>query len=613
LEYSILKDIKSPTDIKKLNKNELSVLCDEIRNCIIETVSKNGGHLASNLGSVELTVALHRVFNSPEDAIIFDVGHQCYTHKLLTGRFDKFASLRTEGGISGFMRPSESEHDPFITGHSSNSISAAFGIFKAKKLLGQKGTAVAVIGDGAMTGGMAYEALNNAGSSKGNFIVILNDNEMSISENVGSLARSLTKMRNKPRYHKFKNAIAKILMGIPFIGKYLKHVISVLKDAFKTVIYKKNIFTSLGFDYLGPVDGHNISQMEDLFKIAYESNEPSLIHVVTTKGKGYSLAEEFPKNYHGVSPFDICEGCAVNKADTFSSIAGKTLCKLAETDSKICAITAAMTEGTGLSEFQEKFPERFFDVGIAEQHAVTFSAGLSKQGAKAIFVVYSSFLQRAYDQLVHDVATEGLPLRLLIDRAGIVGEDGETHQGVFDISFLTSVPKIQIYSPATHKELEYRIEFAAQNDNNVAIRYPRGAECENINFDFKSDYNFFKSRNDTLVISYGRLFFEACKAYEKQKNFDVLKLNKIFPLEDKLITEILNYKRIFIFEETEKSGGVGEHLSALLHENGFKGEFKIRAINNKFVPSMTVGRALALNGLDSASMIKFINGVDNGR
>ena len=379
LEYKILRDVNSPDDIKKLNSDEINLLCDELRNEIIDVVSKNGGHLASSLGAVELTIALHRVFSSPKDAIIFDVGHQSYAHKLLTGRKEKFSTLRQENGISGFMRPDESEHDPFVTGHSSNSISAAYGIYKAKSILGG-GTAIAVIGDGAMTGGMAYEALNNAGDKKGNFIVVLNDNKMSISRNVGAMPRAFTKMRNRKGYHKMKFAISTFLLKIPLIGKPIHNFIFSIKELFKRIVYKNNIFTSFGFNYLGPVSGHDIQAMEQLFTIAKSYNRPTLVHVVTTKGKGYAYAENSPKDYHGVSSFDIDKGKNSPNVKTYSDIAGETLCELAASNKKICAITAAMTEGTGLKDFASKYKSRFFDVGIAEQHAVTFAAGLASGG-----------------------------------------------------------------------------------------------------------------------------------------------------------------------------------------------------------------------------------------
>ena len=604
MEYKFLNKIENPNDVKKLNIDEANELCVEIRNCIIETVSKNGGHLASNLGTIELTVALHRAFNSPSDAIIFDVGHQSYTHKLLTGRFNDFCNLRKENGISGFMKPCESIHDPFITGHSSNSISAAYGIYKAKKLSGEEGTAIAVIGDGALTGGMAYEALNNCGSGRNNFLIILNDNKMSISKNVGALARSLTKMRNKPKYHNFKFAISNILLKIPFIGKSLNLAVFTIKETVKNIIYKNNIFTSMGFNYLGPVDGHNIEAMESLFNIAKSYTRPSVIHVLTTKGKGYSFAENSPKNYHGVSPFDIDEGATFGNKITYSDIAGNALCELASNDEKICAITAAMTEGTGLSEFANKYKNRFFDVGIAEQHAVTFTAGLAKGGMKPYFVVYSSFLQRGFDQLLHDTAIDKLPSKFLIDRAGIVGEDGETHQGIFDISFLTTVPGIEIYSPCYFNELRDTIISTSSSKKITAIRYPRGCEKKEVNLDFTKEFTLLEGNSKDLLVTYGRLFSNAYEAKETVNNLNILKLNKIYPFSEELIKTLLNFDNIHFFEESVKNGSIAEHLTLKLLESGYKGNIKVHAIDNKFIPASTVSNALKDNGLDTLTMIK---------
>ena len=605
MEYKILSKIKSPQDVKKLDNKQIELLCGEIRHCIIETVSKNGGHLASNLGAVELTVALHRVFSSPTDAIIFDVGHQCYTHKLLTGRFDRFSTIRTENGISGFMRPSESEHDPFVTGHSSNSISAAYGIYKAKQLLSEDGTAVAVIGDGAMTGGLAYEALNNAGAEASNFVVVLNDNEMSISHNVGSIAYRLTKMRNQPKYHHFKSFFGRFLNNIPLIGKYVYAFFDKIKDAIKGAVYRNNIFTAMGFNYLGPVDGHNIQAMESLLRVAKGLNKPSLVHVVTTKGKGYSYAEQSPKNYHGVSPFDISEG-AISGGTNFSAVAGETLCNLAERDEKICAITAAMTEGTGLTEFHNRFPDRFFDVGIAEQHAVTFGAALASRGLKPFFAVYSSFLQRGFDQLIHDTAMGGFPLRLLVDRAGIVGEDGETHQGLFDVSYLTLIPNVNIYSPSNYEELKYRIEDIAAREEISVIRYPRGGEKISDFNDFKDDYTLIGNGKERLVITYGRIFADVIRIKDEIGDASVLKLNKIYPLSVKMIEEIKSFPQIFFFEESEKKGGIGEHLSSLLIENGYKGKIVVKAVENGFVPAAETSSALDKCGLNSKEILKVI-------
>ena len=579
-------------------------MCEEVRHCIINTVSKNGGHLAANLGSVELTVAVHRAFNSPDDAIIFDVGHQCYTHKLLTGRFDDFNTLRQENGISGFMKPNESVHDPIITGHSSNSVSSAYGIYRAKKLCGEKGSAVAIIGDGALTGGMAYEALNHAGEHDGNFIVILNDNEMSISQNVGGMAKSLTKLRNKARYHRFKFAFGRFLKHIPLIGGALFKFFYRIKEIFKSAVYRRNIFSAFGFNYLGPVDGHSVKDMESLFKIAQSYQRPTVVHVVTTKGKGYQMAETNPDSYHGVSPFDPQKGVIPNNNKTFSDIAGQILCDFAENDEKICAITAAMCAGTGLTKFAEKYPNRFFDVGIAEQHAVTFMAGLAKGGMKPYFAVYSSFLQRAYDQIVHDCAIANLPVTFLIDRAGIVGEDGETHQGVFDVSFLTTIPNVSIYSPTYYEELAHVINLSTFCDGVKAIRYPRGCEekFDNV-IDYKCDYSVLAGGNVRAIITYGRLFSQALKAKQQDDSIALVKLNKIFPISNELVKELKNFKRIDFYEETIKSGGIGEHLSALLFENDYSGEFNIHAINNEFVPMASTNASLKKLGLDYESML----------
>ncbi len=601
----MLKDIKSPNDIKNLDYKELDLLCDEIREKIIDTVSKNGGHLASNLGAVELTVAIHRAFSSPKDSIIFDVGHQCYTHKLLTGRYDRFDTIRTEGGLSGFMRPEESEHDPFVTGHSSNSISAAYGIYRANKISGKDGTAVAVIGDGALTGGMAYEGLNNAGSSRSNFIVILNDNKMSISRNVGAIARAITRMRNRPRYHRFKLVVTSAIYKIPKIGPKTNDVIYAVKEAIKRSVYKNNIFECMGFNYLGPVDGHDIKAMESLFKIAQTYNRPSLIHVVTTKGKGYAYAESKPKNYHGVAPFDVEKGSCASGKITYSDVVGKTLTELAGENKKICAVTAAMTAGTGLTEFASSYRNRFFDVGIAEQHAVTFSAGLAKGGMLPFFAVYSSFLQRAYDQLIHDCSIANLPVKILVDRAGIVGEDGESHQGVFDVSFLSSVPNMNIYSPCYFSELKDTVIKVSKNNELCAVRYPRGCEPEKLELDYSTDYTVIGG-GKTAVITYGRIFKNVYDAAKSKNDIKIIKLNKIFPISKELIEEIKDQERIIFFEESMKCGGIVQHLNMLLAESEFGGRYEAHAIDGGFVKCAGVSSCLKKCGFDTESIIKTI-------
>lgn len=606
LEYSFLNEIKSPSDLKKLNNEELELLCAEIRDKLLNVVSNNGGHLASNMGAVELTVALHRAFESPKDAIIFDVGHQCYTHKLLTGRFEAIDTIRKQGGISGFMRPSESEHDQFVTGHASNSIAAAFGIHTAKKIKGEDGTAVAVIGDGALTGGLAFEALNNIGTHKGNFIVVVNDNEMSISLNVGSVSKHLNKIRLKPGYHKLKSKTESFLFKIPAIGSFIRKILSKIKDFFKRFIYKDNIFEALGFNYIGPVDGHDLEKLDTALSIAKIQTSPCVVHVITTKGKGYEFAEREPDSYHGVSAFNAEEGLSNNSSENFSSVAGKTLLSLAKEDEKVCAITAAMPSGTGLDNFAKEMPNRFFDVGIAEEYAATFSAGLASGGAKPYFAVYSSFLQRAYDQIIHDVAIQGLPLRLLVDRAGLVGEDGETHQGVFDAAFLSTIPNMTIYSPASYSELEGYIKLTKDITSPVAIRYPRGKEIIDFKFS-KKDFTVFNNGGKTAIVTYGLNTVEALFAQQKlnEENIavDVIKLNKIFPVSQKLIDTLNEYTSVEFFEEGIKKGGIFEHIAAKISAKN-----DITAIDGKFIPAMTRGAALKNCKLDRNSIYRKIKG-----
>lgn len=608
MEYKFLSEIKSSQDVKKLNNIQLKQLCSEIRECMISTVSQNGGHLASNLGTVELTVALHKCFNCPEDTILFDVGHQCYTHKLLTGRFDKFDTIRKENGISGFMRPMESECDPFVTGHSSNSISASYGIYKSKQLQGKDNFAVTVVGDGALTGGMAYEALNNAGLATGGFIVVLNDNKMSISKNVGGLARHLAVIRSKPSYHRFKRRLKKLLDSIPKIGPKITNKLFKSKTMFKNAVYKSNIFESMGFSYMGPVDGHDLNGLITALEIAKTKNRPVLLHTVTVKGKGYSFAENDPKNYHGVSSFDVTKGAEATNKVVFSDICGQTLCEMAKDDDKICAITAAMTSGTGLTEFSEKFRNRFFDVGIAEGHAATFAAGLAASGMKPYFVVYSSFLQRSYDQLIHDVAIANLPVRFCIDRAGIVGEDGESHQGVFDVAFLSTVPNMKIYSPSSFAELKEVLYATKDIECPVAIRYPRGGELSTIDVESSmNDFDVF-GEGENLIITYGRIFNNAYQASKELNDTAVMKLNKIRPISQAVLDEISKYKKVYFFEEGIKNGGVAQQLGATLIENGIKCDYLITAIDNKFVEQASVSSALKKYNFDAASMIKIIKG-----
>ncbi len=609
MEYKILSKIESPENIKKLSKDELDLLCSEIRDCIIETVSKNGGHLASNLGSVELTVALHRVFSSPQDAILFDVGHQSYAHKLITGRFKDFSTLRKYGGISGFMNPDESEHDPYISGHSSNAVSAAYGIYKAKALSGEKGTAIAVIGDGAMTGGMAYEALNNIGADNSKFIVILNDNKMSISKNVGALARHLTKIRSKSSYHIFKYRFRRFLNSIPLIGNSLFHFFDRIKTLLKVAVYHSNVFEALGFNYLGPVDGHDLEAVENILSIAKKQQKPTLVHIVTVKGKGYCNAENDPGSYHGVSSFDVQNGINHNKKITYSDVAGQTLISLANDDDKVCAITAAMADGTGLTEFSKTYPYRIFDVGIAEEHAVTFAAGLAKGGAKPYFMVYSSFLQRSYDQLLHDIAIQKLPVCICVDRAGFVGEDGRTHQGLFDVSFLSTIPDFTVYSPASFEELRGTMLSLKNITAPTVIRYPRGCEIGDYEFTYSSnDFDLFSNNGEIAAVSYGRLSYNVMSAVDRVGNVDFIKLNKIIPVGDEVITHLMKYKKILIFEEGIKSGSVAEKISASMMQKGFSGEMSISAVDGEFVTAADVDTQFGLYGMSVEHIINKLRG-----
>lgn len=605
---SILSWVNSPKDMKKLNTDELNDLCAEIRELLISTVSKTGGHLASNLGVVELTVALHKVFNSPVDQIVFDVGHQCYTHKILTGRKNEFSTLRTEGGISGFTRPVESEHDIFSSGHSSTSISAAVGLARAKQIKGEKGKVIAVIGDGALTGGLAYEALNNSGNDNSNLIVILNDNNMSISRNVGSMAKNLTTIRTSPRYVTFKSKIQRGLARIPKIGTQISRTFTYINSKIRKKIYHATFFEDLGFRYYGPIDGHDIDALIDVLKAAKAHNHSVLINVNTVKGKGYNPAEKNPTQFHGIGKFDINTGEPKSSGKNFSSTFGETICKFAEHDGRICCVTAAMAEGTGLCEFADKYPQRFFDVGIAEQHAVTFSSGLAKNGMIPVFAVYSTFLQRSYDQLIHDIAMQGLKVIFAVDRAGFVGEDGESHQGVFDTAFLNSVVGLTIYAPSFYNELGAMLyESIYKTDGASAIRYPRGNERympENYEYNHQS-YSVFGDRSaDNCIVTYGRLFSECYQAYENLDNTCLVKLNKIKPIDESVINELKLCKDIYFYEEGIRSGGIGETFASILLENNIKAEFHHIAVNDEFIRQASVDSQLKHYKMDCQSIIE---------
>ena len=601
MEHKLLESIKLASDVKKLNIEQLNQLCGELRDEIIEKVSETGGHLASNLGAVELTVALHYVFDSPEEPIIWDVGHQCYAHKILTGR--DITGIRTEGKLSGFPKSSESEHDIFVAGHASTSVSAALGVAQAKKITGSDKSVIAVVGDGATSGGMIYEALNNAGRSETNLVVVLNDNEMSISPNVGAMAKYLAGIRSREGYFRFKDSFEHFVLKIPVIGKGIFSLLRSIKRYFKDLFYASNTFEHFGFTYLGPADGHDIAMLIRTFRRAKSMKRPVLVHVNTIKGKGYEPAEKNPSKFHGVAPFKMENGELKKELGySFSSAFGESLCRLAENDDKICAITAAMTDGTGLRGFAEKYSNRFFDVGIAEEHAMTFAAGLAAGGMKPCFAVYSTFLQRAYDQVLHDASIEPKHVVIGIDRAGIVGGDGETHQGTFDVPILTSIPGVTVYSPADYAELDSSLKKAFEAEGVQAVRYPRGGE-KAVPEKFAGtyhDFDYFDGSGDCIIVAYGRLFCEAAFAAE-QTDASVLKLGKIFPIEHEAIKIAKKYKNVLFFEESVEFGSIAEHFGNELYKNGFEGKIEIHCVSG-FVPHMEVGSAMKLHGLDRESM-----------
>lgn len=561
-----------PADLKKLSIAQCEELCGDIRKILIDTVSKNGGHLASNLGTVELTMAIHRVFESPKDKIVWDVGHQAYTHKILTGRLKEFKTLRQENGISGFCRPDESVHDAFISGHSSTSVSAALGIATAMKLSGDKTHhAIAVVGDGASTGGELYEGLNNAGKSDTNIIVILNYNEMSISKNVGGMAKYLSSMRTKESYQRTKGRVERMLDKTPVIGKPVKNAVRNSKNAVKNMILHSTMFEDLGFHYIGPIDGHNLEELEQGLMAAKAVNKPVFVHVNTIKGKGYAPAEANPGEFHGVGSFEIKTGNPdVVLSDSFSSIMGKELCEMGEKNKRLCAVTAAMKYGTGLQYFAKRFPERFFDVGIAEEHAVTFCAGLASMNYVPVFAVYSSFLQRSYDQLIHDMAIGGCHAVICVDRAGIVGDDGETHQGIFDVSFLTSVPNMRIYSPSNYGELRLCLHKAVEVDSGIcAVRYPRGRDQSL--YDTSDPVSTYVYRHiegaKVLLVTYGRLANDLFTAIEILRNrdikCDIIKLVNIFPIDNEVVDIMSAYDAVLFFEEAYYCGSISEKYASI--------------------------------------------------
>lgn len=592
MEHKILSKIESPADVKSLTDSELSLLAEEVRDTIITTVSNNGGHLASNLGAVELTIALHKVFNSPDDKIIWDVGHQVYTHKLLTGRYDDFSTLRQENGISGFSRPNENKHDIVYSGHSSVSISTALGIAAANKVSGSKNYAVAVIGDGALTGGLVYEALNNAGRMQDSrLIIVLNDNGMSISKNVGLLAKRLAVMRSRSGYFRLKNFTSRLLFKIPLIGKPIANGIFKIKTDVKNMMYQSNFFEDMGVRYMGPIDGHNIQHLTDALEGAKLIKSPVIVHVNTTKGKGYKPAEDNPTDFHGVSSFNSESGQLPEASDNFSERFGEFLYNQAAKDKRICAITAAMTPGTGLRRFSEQYPDRFYDVGIAEEHAVPFALGIAKGGMVPVFVVYSTFLQRCYDQLLHDCALQQSKMIIAVDRAGIVGDDGETHNGIYDTAFFNGIPNINVYSPAYYDELNSAFVNALYHSEGPSvIRYPRGREMykpegfasTGAPFDVIGD-----DSADIAIVTYGRIFGECYKAYERLKaegiKVKLIKLNKIIPIPDGAVSSVAGAGKVFFFEEGVRSGGIGERFAIDMLSERNSSDYILTALPDSFI------------------------------
>ncbi len=591
---NILENYKNLDDLKKMNINEMNDFAKEIREFIIKIVSENGGHLSSNLGVVELTLALHKVFNTEEDRIIWDVGHQSYIHKILTGRKDDFHTIRKYKGISGFPKRKESIHDAFDTGHSSTSISAGLGYALGRDIKKEKYSVVSVIGDGAMTAGMAFEALNNAGDTNTDLIVVLNDNEMSISENVGGLSKYLDRVRATPTYFKVKEDVESIMSNIPAIGKKMVKTAERAKDSVKYFLVPGMFFEELGFKYFGPTDGHDIEEVMNVLKRAKKVGGPVLVHVITKKGKGFIPAEIKPDVFHGTSSYDVQTGEPLKKCETetYSDVLGDTLVKLAEENEKIVAITAAMPSGTGLDNFKNKYSNRFFDVGIAEQHGVTLAAGLAASGLKPFFAVYSTFLQRGYDQILHDVCIQNLPVTFTIDRAGLVGSDGETHHGTFDLSYLSHIPNLTIMAPKDKTEFVSMIKFSAELDSPVAIRYPRGTcfdlskdECSSIEMATSEVINIGQ---DIAIIALGKMVevsYEVMKSLE-EKGINITLINARFakPLDEKLLLDTANtHNTIITVEDNAKIGGFGSYVNDLFIKNEYKGKVINVGIPDEFI------------------------------
>ncbi len=614
----LLSKIDNIDDIKKLNVEQLDQLSGEIRNLIINTISKTGGHLASNLGVVELTLALHKTFDSPKDKIIWDVGHQAYVHKIITGRKEQFSTIRQYGGLSGFPKKKESEHDVFETGHSSTSISAGIGFAVARDVLGNDNEVVTVIGDGAMTAGMAFEALNHAGDIGTKIIVILNDNKMSIARNVGGLSSYLDRIRTTSTYSRMKEDVETLLNSIPAIGKKMYKTAERAKDSLKYFLVPGVLFEELGFKYLGPVNGHSINEMIKAFKRAKKVDGPVIVHTVTKKGKGYKPSEDKPGKYHSAPKFDIQTGKPLNQLNKkkYSKVFGEKLVKLAEKNNDIVAITAAMPSGTGLNTFKKKYPKRFFDVGIAEQHGVTLAAGIASQGLKPFYAVYSTFLQRGYDQIIHDVCLQNLPVVFGIDRAGLVGNDGETHHGVFDFSYLSHMPNITIMAPKDEYELEKMMELALKCKTPVAIRYPRGYCSQICNEDNFNEISIgkpevLKKGKNIAIIAIGKMVENALKVYKslKEVDVDITIVNGRFikPINEEIINNIAKeHKVIITMEDNVKSGGFGSVINNILINNNYGTDVVNIGLPDEFVEHGNVDILFKKYKMDKDSIIELI-------
>jgi len=585
----LLETINSPSDLKKLKPEQLPELAIEVRKFLLETVSATGGHLGSNLGTVELSIALHYCFDSPSDKIIWDVGHQAYTHKILTGRRDRFHTQRQYKGISGFPKRCESVHDAFGVGHSSTSISAGLGMAAAASLDGKRNHSIAVIGDGSLTGGMAFEALNQAGHLKKNLIVILNDNEMSISKNVGAFSAFISRKMTGRYYRDLKKEMQVLLKHIPAFGTDILHFARRAENSLKGFLTPGSLFEALGFDYLGPLDGHDLTQLVEVFNNINELDGPLLVHIMTTKGKGYKPAEETPAKYHGVGTFDVTtgKGAAKPAVKSYTDMFGETLVQLAGEDSKIIAITAAMPDGTGLNLFSQRFPDRFFDVGIAEQHAMTFAAGLAADGFKPVVAIYSTFVQRAYDQVFHDICLQNLPVTIAMDRAGLVGDDGPTHHGVFDLSYMRHLPGITVMAPKDENELRHMLKTAIYSDLPIALRYPRGA---GYGVDLDNELKSIEigkgeqllDGNDLTIVAIGATVYPALQAADalRLKGFSVGVVNARFvkPLDAELIFNVARRTgRIMTVEENALQGGFGSAVLELLYDNNMQ-NVKVRRL-----------------------------------